>query len=506
MTVSRAIDRRPWDSAAMRTRSPVPSARATLGGGAVARLTRMVSPRLLAALLAMAFCAQLLAQDADATKPSKPELTPEFFAAAYADAIAACVEVLEVEKESLPPLVLAEREQLATAVASENLPLIQKREPDGKKAKALADQIGQQISISAYAKYSWSTKSTLVVTETWKLQARILRDRSMTGIDVVRAVLVHELCHAVADQKFDLTARLASCDTIDATMAFNAVMEGHAQLLARRVCTKKGWMDGFETFTKAIGAIPDLKVDEATKIQIQAEATSLRSTYHDGEAFATAVVAARPETGEADLFHSPPRDLETVLHPEWYLDPKTRPASLYDTGPALDAFVATFDSEGWTAQRNDVPVKQMGAGMFMMPKEEVDAVLAGIRTGTIVQLNPTDAPQSKAAYLLALEFDSEASARRWIAFSGRVSDAKDDTMDKGRLRITGSKTTAIDQEGIFGLLQEKQMRNGTFDFDVSTIDACAGPVVLESLYSGHPMTADSHIALMKDLLKKVAKR
>lgn len=439
-------------------------------------------------------------------RSSKRGITAEFVASAYDDAKAAVVEVLGAKADSLPPLVLSKPEDLAAAVAAENLPIMLQREPDETKAKALADQVGGGIATGAYAKYSWSRKETLVVPETWEMQARMLKDPALVGPEVARAVLVHELCHALADARFDFTRLLKDCDTVDATQALNAVMEGHAQFLTRRVCAKKGWTKGFETFTKAIGALPALKLDAATQFRVEAESAALRATYHDGEAFAAAVVAARPEKGEEDMFLSPPRDLDSVLHPEWYLDPSKRPASRYAFAAALDAFDASFDAKVWTAQRNDVGGKQLTGSLSAMPKEEVEALLGKLRSATITQLHPTASPQSKIAYLIALEFESEEWARKWIAMSGRISDHKDDTMDKGVLRITGSKTTAIEQDGIFGLLQEKKMKNGRFAFEVSTIDACNGPVVLESLYSGDPPTAEAHVALVKELLAKVKKR
>lgn len=434
-------------------------------------------------------------------------ITPERLDAAFADASAAVRRVLDVELEPLPPLRLTDGEELARTITAENLPSVRLREPDEAKAAALAEQLGNALGHLIFAKYAWSSGELLVVPAAMERSARALERPALTADVTLRAVLVHELCHALDDRRFDFAARLRAAKTVDEVIALDAVIEGHAQLMTRRVCGQSGWTDGFEAYTASIGAIPENdRVGEATMLLIRASAAAVASAYGDGERFAAAVLRARPETGSRDLFESPPRDAETILKPEWYLDPSKRPKLLYDVEPALDAFVRGFDAAVWTSVRNNTTGKQLASGLSLLPEEDVAAVVDTLRAARVMQLYPTASPQSKAVILVAMEFDSEDSARHWIEVSARLSDLKNDAMKAGRLRITGSKSTPLERESWSGHLQEKTMMNGRFEFEVATIDAMRGRIVLETIYSGDPPDRDTHIATIAALLSAVELR
>lgn len=443
----------------------------------------------------------------EAPRPKYEKVTEARLQAAYADARAAVEKVLGARLDELPPLRIAEVAAVAEVITAENLPMVRLREPDAATAEALAKQIGDQLAPLVYAKYAWTTRTFLVVAITWERTARILQRPALTNDATLRAVMVHELCHALDDRKFDFGKRLLEADTADAITAFNAVIEGHAQLRARRVCAQSGWSEGFATLTDSIGALPaGTAGGEATRFLLRAKAAALMTAYVDGERFAAAVIEARPDTGERDLFESPPKDPETILAPRWYLDPSSRPELLYDLEPAIDAFVAGFDAAVWSGTRSNVTGKQLATGLTMLPQEDIDAVIGSLRAVRIVQLAPTAAPQSKIAILCAMEFASEDAARHWIAMSAKVSDHKDATMDKGTVRITGSKTTELTRDTLRGFLQEKTMKNGRLAFDVASIDAQQGRIVLETIYSGEPPSAEDHVALVEQLLTKVRLR
>ncbi|MCA8975742.1 MAG: hypothetical protein KDC98_13555 [Planctomycetes bacterium] len=434
----------------------------------------------------------------------KPRLVPvseERLLAAYADARAACEEVLGASLDELPPLKLVEPEDVARVIANENLPAIRLRQCDEDKAEAEAAQLSRELARFVFAKYAWSTKTFLVVAATWEASASVLRRPELTTDHTLRAVMVHELCHAIDDLRFDFGRRMLATPSTDSVAAFSAVMEGHAQLAARRVCKVRGWSDGFEALTGSIGAVPAGIADseEASAFLMRAQAAALASAYLDGERFVTTVLEARPESGRRDIFESPPLDPETILQPQWYLDPSTRPALLYELEPAIDAFVARFDPAIWSSMRGNVTGKQIATGLTMLEAEEVDAFVASLRAARMVQLAPTAAPQSKIAILIAMEFDSEDAARRWVDMSGRVSDHKDDTMDKGMIRILDSKTTQLAPPSPFGLMQQKTMRNGRLEFEVATIDAARGRVVLETIYSGDPPDVETHDKTVREL-------
>lgn len=456
------------------------------------------------AVLPLLFAVAAAAQE---PTPASAEVTEARLQAAYADAQAACAKALGGPLEPPVPLRLAKTSRLAGIIARENLPLVRLRQPDADKAEAEAEQFGARLGAMAYAKYSWADRAFYVVAATWRELAEQLDRPTLTADVGLRAVMVHELCHAYDDRKFDFTARLQGTATAEAATAFNAVLEGHAQLQARRICGQNGWMDGFNAMRDAIGQVPARfsKGGEAALLLARAGAASMTFAYHDGEAFVAAVLAADPERGAERVFTAPPTDQDTVLHPQWYLDPATRPAALYDAEPAL-ARVEQWLGEDWRVTRMDLTGKQVAAGLTLLPQSDVDAFSASVRAGRAVQAVPVDRPQSKSVIVAVMEFDSAASAQRWIELAAELGRKKDEAMKTGAVRIVGGTATPLAEDGLVGHMQRKNIRAGLAMIEVSTIDAVRDRVVVETVFSGAPPDDAAHKQLVRELLDAVAKR
>jgi hypothetical protein len=455
-------------------------------------------PSLLAALLVGAATAQ--------DKPAElAEVTEARLQAAYADAIAACSKAFGGPLDPAVPLRLVDAKEVAAIVARENLPIVRLREPDEAKAAAEAELLGKQLAATVYAKYAWSERSFVVVAKSWQAFAKTLELPTLVGDDGLRAVMVHELCHAYDDRKFDLAARLQKATSVEATQAFNAVFEGHAQLQTRRVCAQNGWTAGFEAMREAVGRLaPETaKAGEAAMMLARSAAAASRFAYHDGEDFVAAVLKADPERGAQRIFHEPPVDQESVLRPQWYLDPASRPAALYDPEPALDRAAAWLGEGAWRTARVNTTGKQIASGLTLLPQDDVDAFVASLRNSRMLQAMPKKNPRSKLAIVAVMEFDSDAGAERWIATTQRLSDLKDEAMKTGVTRILSSRTTPIAEDGSAGFLVDKRMQSGKLEFDVATIDVRRGRVVVETIFSGEPPAADEHQKLVRELLDAV---
>lgn len=426
------------------------------------------------------------------------KITEARLIAAYADAQKAVAKEFSAPLEQLPKLKVADMLTVAKAVAAENLPMIRLRQPDETKAQTDAKQMGAQMASVAYAKYAWSTKEFLVVPANWEATARIAKRPELTGDDALRAVMVHELCHALDDRAHDFDALLRASPNTDTASALNAVIEGHAQHRARRVCASAGWSGGFDAFTASIGALPeDAGANgEAQKLLLEIQSAAVVFAYREGERFIAAIEQAEGKPALERVFRVPPQDTETILNPAWYLDPKSRPAQVYEPEPALDAFAAAYDPSVWSSQRVSLNGTQLGAGMNALPKEEVDAIVASIRAARMIQVYPTADPASKIALLAVLEFDSEDSATSFVEATARLSKLKDESMSKGTLRITGSKSTRIERKEYRGWLQEKDMVNGPLEFRFASIDARRGRIVIETILSGDPLEREAHEKLV----------
>lgn len=431
-------------------------------------------------------------------------ITQERLRAAYADACGAVATTLAFRPEPALALCFVEPDELAACIAAENLPAVRLRQSDPARAEAEARQLGQASAQFVFAKYAWSTREVLVLCEPWELQAERLDRPEMCDDASLRAVLVHELVHARDDAEFGLAAVLERADSNDAASALNALIEGHAQFLARRVCAEAGWAAGFEAFTGAIGALPESNaaLDEVTRTLLRIQSATLQGAYHQGERFVAALHAAGGAERVARAFREPPRDGETIAHPEWFLDPSTRPRVRYDPGAALDHFAARFPAEVWSAQRLALTAAQIEAALALLPKETVAHVVAGLRASRLISLQPSAEPASKMVALVVMEFEDEAGAHAYLAAARELMRKKDELMRTGPLRVLGSETSELGG-GQTGFLVRRQMKIGAIAFEAVTLDAARGPLVVETVFSGEPIEDAAHVALVGELFERV---
>lgn len=435
-------------------------------------------------------------------------VTEERVRAAFEEARVALAGVPGFALPADAKLVLTEAATIAARVEAENLPLVRRRESDPDKAADAARQIGEAFAQFAFAKYAWSTRELLVVPAQWNEHARLLERPQLTSDATLRAVLVHELVHAWDDVRTDLAGFLAPLASNDSVQAANSLVEGHAQFRARRVCEQQGWSSGFEAFTGSIGAVPasSAVLGEATLAFLRIQGATLASAYHDGERFVAALHASGGDELVARAFRAPPPDAETILHPQWYLDPATRPAVLHDPEPALDLFVARFPAEAWTANRVSLQSAQLAASLALLPEDTVRRVTGSLRAARAVSLQPSADPNAKMVVLVVLEFEGEVAARAFVTAGHELGELKDEKMRQGILRITASEREELDVPGLTGFRQRLAMVNGTLAFEVASVDAARGRLVVEALFSGEPIEDEELVELAGKLLDVVRRK
>lgn len=429
-------------------------------------------------------------------------------AAAYVDAAAACAKAFGGPFEPALTIEFVGKDELTEVLVRENLPIVELREPDAEKARSEAETVSRQLAEMTYAKYSWADRKFLVSLSTWNRLAQVVELPELTADAAIRAVLVHELCHAHDDRRFGFAKCLETAVSAEAVLAWNAVIEGSAQVQTRRICGQNGWEAGFAAMSAAIGQLPKDIEKRGALLAMLARSTVARATfaYNEGERFVAAVLAADPEKGAERVFRSPPLDQDTVLNPGWYLVPSTRPVLRFDLEPALDRFVREYDQSVWQSTRASATGKQIATGLTLLPQADVDAFVGSLRNARLVQLVPTASPQSKTVIMCALEFDSESSAVRWIDMAERLSKRKDETMTKGLARILGGTTERFAEGDCKGVLQRKRMKAGRTEFEVASIDLQRGPVVVETVLSGDPMSDEAHRKLVVEMLDAIVRK
>lgn len=161
-------------------------------------------------------------------------------------------------------------------------------------------------------------------------------------VDETGPVIVHELTHAWQHQKGILRSRVSSID-IDRTLAYSAVVEGHA----RRV--ENAYLDSLDAPTrdvveqaqeKEVAAWLDREIQEQRdetperRAGRAVELDVLEWPYEAGEEFLTEIYDRSGELGLERVLRKPPTSTWQILHPEEYRRGKG-PTEVTVTQPAL---------------------------------------------------------------------------------------------------------------------------------------------------------------------------
>lgn len=430
---------------------------------------------------------------------------------AYEDARAACSKVLGVAIEA-PELVLAEPADIAEVAMAESLQLIRLRQPDEALAARETRALGAQVRFEAYAKYSWSRKQVMVVSRNWSLHARLLKRPAFTADQTLRAVLVHELCHALDDRRFDLVKCLQKADSYDAAVALNAVIEGHAQLMTRRICSSSGLAEGFAELTAAIGAAANFTgLGSALMEAVRQSGAGAAHAYVEGERFVDAVLAARPDTGLRDLFESPPTDGHTISRPEWYLRPASRPQLRYAVAPLLAAFethVRTGEASAseWLVRKITPDPRHLCLRLHGVAESERLAVAEGILAARQVELSAPAIGSLRQAWLVAIEFAAPELASRFVAHARTTYLDKADTMERGLFSYRDVTCHRIERPTWQGQVAELDMMVGITQVDCLCVDGVQDRLVLALYFHVDPPSRDAATDLTERLFGMLGKR
>jgi len=384
------------------------------------------------------------------------------------------------------PVRLASTEEIAAALEKENLPIFRTLLGDSKQAETQATQFAAMLAPALLAKYPLGGREVLVSPGAFTRLAERIGIPELNSKAALRAVLVHELVHAAADELYDLKSVFASRTSADQVEAFNAVIEGHAQHVARRICAANGWSRGFGIYDRSISAPPVLGDSEGgagMDLLLRQQAELFAWLYHDGERFIAALEAAGGPAAVARAYREPPRDSAVIFEPGWFLHPETRPKLAFDFEGALDAFVKDYPEKEWSATRTGISKAQLRTALSLLPSETVERVLRGLRNVRVISITPSNAPGSRLVSLVLYEFGSPADAAFFLAADDRLMRIKDAKMTEGAIRILDSSYGRLEEEGASGLIAEKTVSFQGQKIPVLTVVAVRGRLGAELVFS-----------------------
>jgi hypothetical protein len=135
-------------------------------------------------------------------------------------------------------------------------------------------------------------------------------------------VIVHELAHALADQRFDLDKFIKHGKNDDSSLARMAVMEGQATWLMMESTSRKAG----QSLKEMPPALLDManRSDTSTQFPVLSSAplyirASLLFPYTEGLRFNHIVIRKEGQAGLSRVFRDPPLSSQQIMHPEIYL-------------------------------------------------------------------------------------------------------------------------------------------------------------------------------------------
>lgn len=403
-----------------------------------------------------------------------------------------------VEKATGRPLAkkiavrFGSRETFAKVLREDFKPIIALQFEDPETAKAVLEYSARLYSHSLLAKYDFRSRTILVSAENIEQTARRLGIPSLTSRTGLEVILAHEFVHASDDLQFGYPKQIPSLTTYEATRAFDAVLEGHAQFVARGVCQTLGLETEFETFTASIGKPPVLETQEEGLAMIsRALSVASAGSYHDGELFIAALFAGGGERAVKRAFQNPPTEMEIIFHPGWFLNPSSRSQSPVDFKACFTAVEGAFDSEIWKAQRSTASRAQIEESLSLVQTKERNMILNGMRFNRCLVITPRKGPIDRMAIVGLFIFDSPAGAGLYVAASESMGRAKDRKLAGGSVRVVAAVYEMARGERWQGLYWDKQVDTFGQTVHVSGLVGHRGTTVVEINFSG--MEADKEI-------------
>lgn len=218
------------------------------------------------------------------------------------------------------------------------------------------------------------------------LPKRVKPLAALIGIDpehedvLVRMIIAHELVHALQDQETELAERFNTFRSVDRTMAFSAMMEGHAVFVAQRVGEELGLSEEqLEACTRLLSGAVSFGEPVLDMIGRVAQA-QFEQIYMGGERFCAYHHAEGGDERLWEILDAPPTATSMIAHPETYSSVVAR--SL-DLETALEGFEEQFGEGPWTVQNIEVGsllLASVYAGMDEADREQILSQVTQLQT------------------------------------------------------------------------------------------------------------------------------
>jgi len=395
--------------------------------------------------------------------------------ARFAEAVAAVEQECGVRFETPPTLRISTSAEVRKIVRAELAEL-----PTSLGLGDLSPFVIDAHVAALLAKYELATHVVHVVPETVETISGLL-GVELGSEAVLRVVLAHECTHALDFRRFPWRELRTKVSGESELAAFDAIVEGHAQFVAKRVAATWRLSGAFDTFTKAIGAVPD-DLPEAFRSLFRAMASEATFGYWKGAAFLEAVAAEVGGEGVLRALTTPPKTTREIEHPEEWLHPELATSGL-DPTPALTALQALVPSPPWIVQQMSLLEDTVRSQLADAPADEVAKALGGFREAKGLVAKGIE---MEMLVVLCMRCSTQAQAQALVAVDRRASEAKDAKLKTGLVRVTSAEyVEGAGSDGRWGgFTVAKRVTAGPTTLPVTTAVFAAGDFAFEVAVSG----------------------
>lgn len=417
------------------------------------------------------------------------------------------VRVVTSTKLKAVPFKLVERSVMEEVLYEELRPQMDCQFDDPEVAESSARLMASTMAGAVLAKFATAKGEVLVVHDNIFDIAELLEIKDLASIEVMSAVLCHEVAHAIDHHRHPLPGLFGRIKDADHLHAVNAVIEGHAQYVARKACKKADNMVGFDLFTASIDHLPESDDPQEAYLSRIAVA-QFAFAYKDGERFIDAMALDGGAAAIEKVFKAMPTESILITEPAWYLNPKSRPKVPFDLEQALKRYEAVLekeDPEYWNMIKVELLAPQLSAAFSLLPKERYEqAVKDMLECRVLVAQDLEGTGSAISAGLFALPTVPQAKQFLDLEFE-LISIKPEKLKDSLTIKINKvEKLTKEDSDQIVGIWIEQTISVGAMDIDNLALLAHRGQIAAELNFSNVDMTKAEAIRVAESLLRAPA--
>ena len=312
--------------------------------------------------------------------------------------------------KSAPKVAITGNFEMIRILGNDLVPQYEKQFPNSSKS---AIYLRSFISAGLFSpglmgKYGVTDKAVYVLPENIK---SVMEEAKIPGElekDLMKIIIAHELTHALQDQEIDLNRSIVKAGDADESLAFQAMIEGHAVYIQNAVAKKLG-LDAAADEGRRILTAPEHKDEEWLLNRVaMADAVRWESIYLGGEKFISHHVAKGGMEKVWAMMESPPSRTSMIVKPASYtVDAQTFP----DYNKVFADARKVLGVPDWACSAEPMGDFFIQSYLGAVSRGQRESIMKGLRESVMLQI--TNSSQGMIGAVV-LKFADDAGAKNML--------------------------------------------------------------------------------------------